>query len=72
VGRAIAGLAVLNAAVEHQFMAGKSVQEIFFGEPAPLAGRGVLKLPAGSVKPFQDQEPCRTNSDVRPSAQHIQ
>jgi hypothetical protein len=72
LGRAIARLAVLNTAVEHQFVAGKSVQEILFGEPAPLAGRGVFKLPTSSVELLEDQETCRPNSDVRSSAQHIQ
>lgn len=41
----IAGMLILSVAVEHQFIAGKLIEQFDFGKFAPLAGCGVLKLP---------------------------
>ena len=41
----IAGMLILSAAVEHEIIAGKLVEQFVFAEFAPLASCRILKLP---------------------------
>ena len=62
----IAGRLILSAAVEHDFIAGKPVEQFVFAEFAPFASCRILKLPVVVAEPLEDQEPSRPDLDMMP------
>jgi hypothetical protein len=68
----IVGGLILSAAVEHDFIAGKPVEQFVFAEFAPLASCRILKLPVVVAELLEDQEPRRPDLDMTALPQCIQ
>ena len=63
---------ILSAAVEHQFIAGKLVEQFVFAEFAPFASFRILKLPVVVAELLEDQKPCRPDLDMAALPQCVQ
>jgi len=65
-------IAAITARAECQLIVDKVVEEILFGEFAPLASCRVLKLPVVGIKLLQNSKSCWPNHNVCSSLQGIQ